>query len=183
MKNLFQNLLEILFKNLCLTRLRALVRGCYHFCLKGGTFKYAFICREYLWKDTQETEGEGNLETQVKRCLIFHYYFLVPFNFTVSSTCYLSKTAKITTVPRPHSRPINSEFLNFQQLSHNACLWFFFSFNSPVYLDYTLKSHTHTHYSMAFAKKQQMQIHTLHAHTHTIPCISQKKPPKINDSL
>lgn len=90
---------------------------------------------------------------------------------------YLSKTAKITTVPWPHSRPINSEFLNFQQLSQNACLWFFFSFNSPVYFDYTLKSHTHTHYSMAFAKKQ-MQIHTLHTHTHTIPCISQENPQK-----
>lgn len=105
MKNLFQNLLEILFKILCLTRLRALVKGCYHFCLKGGTLKYAFICREYLWKDTQETEVEGNLETG-ERCFIFHYYFFVLFNFTVLSTCYLSKTAKITTVPRLHTRPI-----------------------------------------------------------------------------
>ena len=57
------------------------------FLFKGRDFKkYAFICREYLWKDTQETEREGNLETQVKRCFIFHYYFFVLFNFTVLST-------------------------------------------------------------------------------------------------
>lgn len=45
--------------------------------------------------------GEGNLETGVKRCLTFQYYFCVPFNFIILSTCYLFKTTKITTVPRP----------------------------------------------------------------------------------
>ena len=102
--NLFQNLLEILFKILCLTRLRALVKGCYHFCLKGGTLKYAFICREYLWKDTHETEGEGNLETLVKDVLFFIITFLC-YLILLYYPRYL-KTAKITTVPRLHTRPI-----------------------------------------------------------------------------
>lgn len=41
----------------------------------------------------------------VKDVLFFIITFVL-FNFTVLSTCYLSKIAKITTVPRLHTRPI-----------------------------------------------------------------------------
>ena len=90
---------------------------------------------------------------------------------------YLSKTAKITTVPWPHSRPINSEFLNFQQLSQNACLWFFFSFNSPVYFDYTLKSHTHTQTILWHLLKNKCK-YTHSTLTHIPSPVFPRKTPK-----
>lgn len=43
-------------KKLHLRRFRTVGRRCYCFLFNRGTFYYEFICTEYLWKDTQETE-------------------------------------------------------------------------------------------------------------------------------
>lgn len=78
-----KSLLEILFKIFVPDKVESIGKRMLSFLFKGGT--YAFICREYLWKEHTRNLRRGELETG-ERCFIFHYYFFVLFNFTVLST-------------------------------------------------------------------------------------------------